>query len=261
MEQLPALIKGTIGRNLVVLRTVVSTNTFAMELGGTGAPHGTVVIAESQTKGKGRLGRTWASLSGTNIYMSLILRPGITSGNATFLTMAASIACARALREGTALPITIKWPNDLMIGNKKVGGILTEIKSAGERIIFAVIGIGINANADGDAFPPELRDTATSLKIEASREQQKDVLVAGILNEMACWYDALMGDERKVMLDEWRRLSSTLGKTVRVTTGAEVLTGTAEDIDEHGMLLLKVRTGEIRTIHTGDLTILQQNGK
>jgi BirA family biotin operon repressor/biotin-[acetyl-CoA-carboxylase] ligase len=257
MEQLPSLIKGKIGRDLITLRTVDSTNTLALELGEKGAPHGTVVIADSQTKGKGRLGRTWVSPPGINIYMSLILRPNIRSADATLLMMIASISCARALRDGTGLPITIKWPNDLMVNDKKMGGILTEIKSIGGRILFAVIGIGINANSDRNDFPPDLRYTATSLKIETSREQPRKTLIAGILNEMSCWYDTLIGGERRLLLDEWRHLTSTLRKTVTVTTGDEVLTGTAEDIDANGMLLLKLPSGEIRTIHTGDLTFLR----
>jgi len=256
MDQLSSLIKGKFGKDLITLGTIDSTNTFAMELAEGGATHGTVVIADRQTSGKGRLGRAWLSPAGVNIYMSLILRPFVRPEDATLLTVIAAISCARALRDITRLPISVKWPNDLMIAERKAGGILVEIKSIGRKIVFAVVGIGINVNSDRNDFPPVLTGSATSLKIETSREQPRNLLIAGILNEIERWYDAFSGGKKKLLLDEWRNLSSTIGKTVTIKAGDEVLIGTAEDIDTSGMLLLKLPSGNIKTIHTGDLTIL-----
>ena len=256
MDQLRALIKGKIGRNIISLGTVDSTNTLATELCEKNAPHGTVVIADRQTKGRGRLGRTWVSTAG-NLHMSIALRPAMASSDGTLLTMIASVACARALIEKTGLPVGIKWPNDLMVSGKKLGGVLTEVKSMGNRIIFAVMGIGINVNSDMEDFPPEVRATATSLKAETAKIHSKTLLISGILKEVEFWYDKLMSSGRKKLLAEWRRLSSTLGREVKVTTARESFEGIAQDIDEGGALIVKLPAGTLKQVRAGDLTILR----
>lgn len=258
MHELKALIKGRIGRSVICLDTVDSTNTFAMELGGRDAEHGTAVIAERQTKGKGRLGREWASPPGRNIAMSVLLRPSMPIREVTLLTVMASVACCRTLREATGLSVTIKWPNDLMVGGRKVGGILTEMKSAAERMIFAVIGIGINLNSEPADFPPDVRATATSVKTETGREHSKTLVIAGICNELESWYEVLVSKGRQPLLDEWRNLSSMLGKPVSVATGKETLRGIAKDIDDQGMLILELPSGAAVTLRAGDVTALRE---
>lgn len=245
-----------IGTNIIKLGTVDSTNTVAMELAERGAEHGTVVVAENQTKGRGRMGRTWVSPPGGNIYMSVILMPDIQLRDATLLTIMAGVACCRALRDITGLPVEIKWPNDLMVSGKKLGGMLTEVKSNAGKIVLAIIGIGINVNVPMKDFPPEVRGIATSIRNETAKEHSAAGLIALLLNELDRWVSILDKDGRESVLDEWRRLTTMLGKSVRVTLGDETLTGIAEDVDEQGMLILRLPSGIYRKINAGDLTIL-----
>lgn len=255
MKEIREFIKGEIGKNIIFLDNVGSTNTYAMELAGKGAPHGTVVITEWQTGGRGRMGRTWISPSGGNLYMSVILQPSIPAEDATLLTLLAGVACCRALRSGSGLPVEIKWPNDLLISGRKVGGILTEIKTKAGGIRFAVVGIGINVNVGTESFPEEVRTIATSLKAETSREQSVELLAAAILNEMDYWHNIMTGGGREKLLGEWRKMASLFGKAVDVVQGDKVLTGIAGDIDERGFLLLRLSSGAIIKVGAGDLTV------
>ena len=257
MEQIKPLIKGNIGRDIIYLETVDSTNRAAIEIADNGALHGTVVIADCQTKGRGRLGRTWVSPPASNIYMSIILRPNLEPEDATLLTIMASVASARALRNATGLPVGIKWPNDLIVHDKKLGGILSETRSINSRIIFSVIGIGININSGLEDFPPDLRTVATSIKNETGREESRVNLIANILNEMDCWLKGLSKDGKEHLLAEWRRLTLTLKKSVKAVVGKDTFTGIAEDIDDKGMLLLRLPSGVLKKISAGDVTILR----
>ncbi len=257
VEELRTLIKGDIGREIVFLESVDSTNSLSMELADKGSQEGTVVIADSQKKGKGRLGRTWVSPPGVNIHMSIIMRPKMEPKDATLLTIMAAVACVTALRRATELQVTIKWPNDLMVSGKKVGGILTEMKSDPDRIIFAVLGIGINVNMDMKELPPDVRPIATSIKQETGEGQSRTLLIAEILKEIEHWYKVLHKMGRAPLLDEWRVLTSTLGREVRVTVGEEAFTGMAEAIDEEGMLILRLPSGALKKIIAGDLIILR----
>jgi len=159
-----------------------------MDLAEQGAVHGTVVIARSQTPGQGRLRRRWVSPPGENIYLSIIMRPAVRPGDTTFLTIIAAVACCKALRDETGLDIAIKWPNDLTVSDRKLGGILTEAKVRIRVVVYAVIGIGVNVSATRDDFPPELREIATSVAIEKRQDFQRAPIIAAILREMECWY-------------------------------------------------------------------------
>ncbi len=255
MERLRSLISGEIGRHLILLGSVDSTNTYALSLSE--AMHGTVVAAGEQTGGRGRQGRAWVSPAGRNIYLSVILRPPLRPEEATLLTLLAGVACCEAVRLITGLPVGIKWPNDLMLRGRKIGGILTELKTGNGVIQVAVIGIGINVNAGTEDFPPELCDIATSVRIETGKEHDRDRLIASILNAIDAWYGILLREGRQPVLDIWRNLSVTLGQMVRVMTDNETLLGTAEDIDDMGRLALRLGSGRMRTVHAGDLTILR----
>lgn len=189
--------------------------------------------------------------------MSAILKPEIAVRDATFLTVAAALSCAYALRSKTGLNVNIKWPNDLMVSGKKIGGILTELRSGHDKINFAVIGIGINVNFCGEDFPEELVNIATSVKEVTGKYFSRSEIIAEVLNELELWYKKLTGDGRFLLLEEWKRLSCTTGRGVRVTLCNEVISGLAEDIDDEGMLVLKLASGERRRISTGDLTELR----
>lgn len=257
MDQLRELIKGEMGRNIISMGEVESTNSLAMELAEKGASHGTVVVADSQTKGRGRMGRAWISPSGGNIYMSVILTPSMRPKEATLLTIMAGVACCGALRNTTGLPVEIKWPNDLMLSHMKLGGILSEIKSGAGKIVYAVIGIGINVNTKTEDFPPEVRTVATSIRNEKGKTVPRTFLIAEILNELDCWYRVVSQKGKNTLLDEWRRLTSMIGKPVQVTMGDGIINGLAHDIDEEGMLIVRLPSGALKRISSGDLVILR----
>lgn len=255
-EDIKAKIKGDIGQEIFFYEKVVSTNTIAFDLAEK-AKEGAVVIAESQEKGKGRLGRIWISPPGVNIYISIILRPEIEHKDITLITIMASVACATALRRTTGLDISIKWPNDLMASGKKLGGILTELKTDQIKIACAIIGIGINVNIDITEFPEDVREIATSVKNETGKPYPREDIVAEILNEMNKWYKILNDTDKKTLLSEWQRLTSTLGKDIVVIVGQNRYEGFAEAIDDEGMLILRLPSGEYKKISSGDLTILR----
>ena len=265
VEELKILVKGDFGKEIIFHESLDSTNTLAMELaekGGHHGTHGTVVIADRQLKGKGRLGRTWFSLPQCNIYMSVIVRPEIEPKDATLLTIMSAISCARAIRNSTGIEVKIKWPNDLMVSERKLGGILTEMKSDQDRIIFAVIGIGINVNSSLDAFPPEVRAVAASVMEELrekgySQEISRTLIIAAILNELERWFKVLIKGGRIQLINEWKKLSSTLGRKVKVVSGKDKFSGIAEDIDDEGMLILRLPSGGLKKISAGDVFMLR----
>ncbi len=217
---------------------------------------GTVVIADSQKRGRGRLGRTWISPPGVNIYMSVILRPEIPPKDATLLTVLAAVASATALRDMTEIDFSIKWPNDLIVSGKKVGGILTEVRSEPDSIKIAIIGIGINVNIARKDFPDEIKSIATSVRGETGKYHSRSEIISRILNEFEGWYMTLVNIGREPLLEKWRQLSSTLGKEIEVTTSRETISGFAEDIDEEGMLIVKLRSGALKRISAGDIEVL-----
>ncbi|NCO68296.1 MAG: biotin--[acetyl-CoA-carboxylase] ligase [Nitrospirae bacterium CG_4_10_14_0_8_um_filter_41_23] len=257
IEHIKEKIKGDLGREIFFYKTVGSTNVIAAELAEKGAAEGVVVLADSQEKGKGRLGRFWISPPGVNIYMSIITRPAIDPEDATLLTVMTAVGCTIALRRVTSLNVTIKWPNDLMVSDKKIGGILTEMKTYPAKIIFAIVGIGINVNIDIDVFPDDVRKTATSIKNETGILSSRAEITAEILNEIDRWYRILKGMGKKILLTEWQRLTSTLGREVKVTIGKETFIGLAESLDDKGRLILRLPSGELKRVSTGDLTILR----
>lgn len=257
LDKIRAGIKGSIGREILFYEKVDSTNSIAELLAARGKTEGTVVLAETQRKGRGRLGRSWLSPPFVNIYMSVILRPQIQLKDITLITIMASIACINVLRKGLALDASIKWPNDLIVSGKKIGGILTEVHIAEKRLGYAVTGIGLNVNIDSVEFPNEIKDIATSLKIETGRTLSRTEILIDILNELDNWYKTLKDMKRKELLNEWELLNCTLGREVVIKTGKESLMGLAESINDEGMLVLKLPSGERRIIYSGDLTILR----
>jgi BirA family transcriptional regulator, biotin operon repressor / biotin---[acetyl-CoA-carboxylase] ligase len=252
IDEIKRKIKGDLGKDILFYETTDSTNTIALNIAETNK-EGLVILADSQEKGRGRLGRLWISPPGVNIYMSVVLKPDVKPGDATLITLMTAVACAIALRKITGLDIRIKWPNDLVVADKKLGGILTELKIYREKIAFAVVGIGINVNIDTKVFPDEVREIATSMKNETGRIYSRENIIAEILCQMHVWYSALKRMDRETILSGWRLLTSTLGREVVVTAGKETYQGFAEAIDEEGRLLLRLPTGEVKKISSGDL--------
>ncbi len=241
-----------LGRDLRLFAQLASTNELAISLAQKGES-GTVILAEVQTRGRGRLSRHWESPSG-GIWMSLILRPDIPIALAYQINMAICVAVCRAISNLLGLNPGIKWPNDLLIGERKVGGILMEVQAEGERLEYAVVGVGINANIDPSAFPDDWM--ATSLSQEGGSEVSRTALIQRTLLEIERAYENLGSKE---IYDEWRRRSVTIGRMVRISANSGELVGEVEDLAEDGALLLR-RDDELVRVLAGDCIHLRGMG-
>lgn len=238
------------GRRISYFDAVSSTMDIATQLGMQGACEGTVVLAETQTKGRGRLGRGWFSPKYKGIYISFILRPKILPNSTPILTLLTAVSICEAVRETAGLEAKIKWPNDIMIHNKKLGGILTELNAELDVTRFVVIGAGLNVNNDKKA----LIEGAASLKDCAKEPISRVTLLQEILRRIENNYSLLQEKDNSGIIDKWRSFSLTLGKRVRVTRQKEHLEGMACDIDTDGGLLLRRDSGLVEKIMAGDIT-------
>ncbi len=241
-----------IGRDLRWHDTLPSTNGLAMHLAETGAPEGTVVIAEEQSAGRGRRGREWVSPRG-GIWLSVILRPGFETSHVPLIALAASVAAARAIRESTGLQAGVKWPNDVLVGGAKAVGILAE---TGPGAAWVVVGIGINVNVPRALLPADARYPATSLAERAGSPVDRVRLTRTLLGELDKAY-AMLGTEggAAAVLRDWRGLSETLGQMVRVEGDACGFEGRAIDVDSDGALLVRLPGGRIERVLAGDVTV------
>jgi BirA family biotin operon repressor/biotin-[acetyl-CoA-carboxylase] ligase len=255
LELRPLLATRDLGHALHCHETLPSTNDLAKELAEAGAAHGEVVVAEAQTAGRGRRGRAWASPSRKNLYLSVVLRPDLPPQRATELTLLASVALCEAVREA-GVEAEIKWPNDVLVGGRKVGGILTEMAAEPDRVQWVVLGLGVNLNAAEEDLPPELRDQATSLAAARGAAVPRALFAAALLARLEAWLDRHAAEGFAPVREAWRALSGTLGRQVRVVTGEGELVGVAEDVDETGALLLRGAAGVERVI-AGDVHVLR----
>ncbi|NYT01290.1 MAG: biotin--[acetyl-CoA-carboxylase] ligase [Methanosarcinales archaeon] len=242
-----ALETGYLGRELHYQSETSSTNDLARSVVGS-ARNGAVVLSEIQTSGRGRLGREWLSPRG-GVWMSLILKPNLPPALAPRINMAVGVALARTLSELYGLQVGIKWPNDLLVGEKKVCGILTEISAEMDRLNYVVVGVGINANLDGGAFPGLWN--ATSLQQELGRRVSREELIVRFLKEAERSLEDMTSDLEKVR-QEWCLRSSTLNRLVRIELAGEELVGTARSIDQEGALLIETEEGTMRRVLAGD---------
>jgi BirA family biotin operon repressor/biotin-[acetyl-CoA-carboxylase] ligase len=257
-EYIRSAVKGDFWKEIFVYDRVNSSNELAMFLAAKDdLLTSIVIIADFQEKGKGRLGRTWISPPGRNIYMSIAFKPRLDTKDATMLTLLTSVACAHAIKKISGLQVSIKWPNDLILSGKKLGGILTEIRADIDKVNLAVIGIGINVNMGKGDFTEEIRSIATSIKEESGKCCSRNELVIEILRQIEHFYGMLIALGKYPLLKEWKILSSTLGKSVKVVIGDETLIGLAEDIDDNGMLILELASGLRRRISAGDICLLR----
>ena len=255
LELSPLLSTRELGRVVHHHETLGSTNSEAFALAQAGAAHGEVVVAEAQTQGRGRRGRSWSSPTGTNLYFSVVLRPEVPPSRAAEVTLLAAVAVAQTLREAGA-EATIKWPNDVQIGGKKVAGILTELSADVERVHFLVLGVGVNLNARREDFPPEVAELATSLMEARHQPVPRALFTAALWTKLEEWLDR-WGDEGFAPVREaWKRWSSTLGHEVLVKSEGVERSGLAEDIDESGALLIRV-AGRQERVMAGDVELLR----
>lgn len=241
----------SIGREIHYFEKLDSTNSKAKELAIKGAVEGTCIIASSQHDGKGRYGRTWSSPK-SGIWLSVILSPDIEPERAPLLTILAGIAVARTIRELCDLEATIKWPNDVLIDQKKVCGILTEAICIGDEVRHMILGIGINANFDISELPEDVQNSATTLKNELGHVVSNDEFISNLLQNLDKCYKKLKQRKFRELLEEWRRLSTTLGREVKIRDGEEEIQGLALEIDEFGALIVRDRNGKSQRIINGD---------
>ena len=277
-----ALTTQAFGRNLVALPSTGSTNDVAKDLAARGAPEGTVVLAEEQVAGRGRMGRRWFAPPGTCLLLSILFRPHLPPTQAQRLTMLCALAAADAVEQVAGLQASIKWPNDLIVKAqiskpkgqgpkpktqspkpkaqnwKKLAGVLTETGVLGERLEFVVVGIGINVNVEPEVLPA-LAPGATSVLAEVGRPVDREALLVALLSGVERRYEALRdgaGPHR-----EWAARLATLGQPVEATTSEGVLTGVAESVDADGALLLRTPSGALHRLLAGDVTLAGASDK
>jgi BirA family transcriptional regulator, biotin operon repressor / biotin---[acetyl-CoA-carboxylase] ligase len=254
-DDLLSLVAGNrvIGRDIRVFQETSSTNDVVDRLARDGVGEGVVVLAESQSKGRGRLGRKWLSPSGTGLWFSVLLRPNLRPQEATQVTVLAATALARALRQHGIGQPAVKWPNDILVGERKVAGVLTELAAEIDRVRYIVLGIGVNVNFT--EIPQELRGIATSVRMETGRAARRAELAASILRELDFDYDRLCQGEFSRIAEEWAGQCATLGRRVSIRVGDRSIHGRAESLDESGALLLRTDHGHLERILGGDVTL------
>lgn len=245
-----------IGRRIISHDEIESTNDTAFRLADEEAEEGTVVVAETQLRGKGRMGRQWASPPGVNLYCSAILRPPIVPMQAAQLTLCSAIAVSRAIEQTTGLRPAIKWPNDILLSKKKVAGLLNEMSAETDKVNFIVLGIGININMTQEQFPDDLRHPATSLYLELGSCVDRCAVARALLQALDELYDTYLTQGYQPIRNEWLQRSNILHQRVRVDLNERTLTGTVTGIDEYGALLLTTADGASEKILAGDVTIL-----
>ena len=241
-----------IGHHFVHYFQTGSTNDAALQLAANGAEHGTVVVAEEQTSGRGRLGRTWHSERSSGIYTSIILRPPMSPAAAPVLTLMAGLAAQQAVSAHVGLPVDIRWPNDLLINGKKVCGILTEMSAELDRLHFVVLGIGINVN--NSELPVELKGIASSLRIEAGRVISRLQVLVSLLRELDRNYQLLLKDGAAAIVKQWAAASSfASGKRVRVVRTTGEMLATTAGLESSGGLRIRSDEGREESLVAGEV--------
>ncbi|MEN6413375.1 MAG: biotin--[acetyl-CoA-carboxylase] ligase [Veillonellales bacterium] len=242
------------GRETHYFSVTESTNIAAKRLAAEGCPEGTIVVAESQQSGRGRLSRGWFSPFGKGIWLSIVLRPPFSPQDAPKCTLLAAVALNRAIRKVGRITCGIKWPNDILYQGKKLVGILTEMSAEMDAINYVVIGAGINVNVAQNDFPADLSPIATSVSAAAGQPVDRVILLCEILHQLELSYQTALQQGFEQILADWREQSITLGQTVDVFGLNHNFSGIAQDIDGEGALLVKTADGIVRVL-AGDVSI------
>jgi BirA family transcriptional regulator, biotin operon repressor / biotin---[acetyl-CoA-carboxylase] ligase len=253
-DSLRQRLKGSLfGKRIYHLFKTDSTNRLGMELGYGGEPEGALIVAEEQTAGKGRANRVWHSERAAGIYITLLLRPKLSPVQAPLLTMMAGISAYAAVNAVSGAAADLKWPNDLMIGGRKVGGILTEMHTEPDQVRFVIVGIGLNVNQK--TFPEQLGSVATSLAKETGREQSRMELLVRLVQEFECDYKRFLKEGSQSVVRRFGQISSyAQGKRVQVTDLRETYTGITAGLEPEGLLRVKREDGRTVTVLAGDVT-------
>ena len=244
---------GPFGKRIHHFFKTDSTNSVAMLLGEQGEPHGTIVIAEEQTAGRGRAGHSWHSEKTNGIYMTVLLRPPISPQQAPLITMVAGLAVRDAIVEQTGLTPDLRWPNDLLFGRKKFCGILTEMNAEQDQIHFVAVGIGINVNHE--RIPADLAAIATSLRIETQRVHSRVEIVARLLRHLDSYYNRFLSEGPEAIVARFSEVSSyARGKRIRVVTASGAYTGTTDGLEPGGLLRVRRDDGQTLPVIAGTLS-------
>jgi len=253
----PYLNTSWLGRNIVFRTEVDSTNILAKKLAEEGAPHGLAVLADTQSAGKGRLGRKWVSEPSSGVWLSSLLRPSVPLAQIPQITLATAVGVAQAVEEIGFTP-QIKWPNDVLLDGRKVCGILTEMRGSYENVDWVVVGTGINVNQH--KFPEELSEAATSFYLSSGREYPRERVLGALLNHLEAVYEKFFADGFAALRTLWLRYGETVGRFVNVQTPKGVVSGMAVDIDDNGFLLVEQKDGKCVPIMAGDVSLRQMTG-
>ncbi len=252
-ELLNGLTTSVLGNKLFLFETIDSTNRCAKTLAEAGVEEGAIVLAESQSEGRGRLGRAWVSEAGKNLLFSCLLRPNIEKDQSGLLTFFAAAAVARALEQSTALRVECKWPNDLLLNGRKCCGILLEIAFRNRALDFAVLGIGVNVNQR--EFGTDLRRSATSLAREAGRAFDRKQLFQQIVKELDAMYSDVKQNQFSRIMMEWNSRCTMYGREVQVNRSGTIISGKAVGLHDDGGLVLQTATGP-EIVYAGDVTVI-----
>ncbi len=255
-----------IGKNIFYEEKVGSTNLMARELAVKGAKNGTVVIADTQDKGKGRNGKIWTSPKACNVYLSIILKPKFSPEAANGMTILAATAAAESIKEISSITPQIKWPNDILVNSKKVSGILTEMSTQNNVIEYIIIGIGINVNLKEEDIYEDIKNIATSLYIERTKELgqvngnslfiNRNNLIISFLNKFEKYYETFLSTGLSSILQTYQKYFGMIGKDVEINSENHKIKGQVVGIDSKGALLLKTGENELEKVVSGELTVL-----
>lgn len=244
-----------IGRDVQVFSETGSTNDIIEKLARDGAKEGAVVFAESQSRGRGRMGRKWESPPGKGLWFSVLLRPDMRPQTVTRITVASATALSRAIRKTSGVNVQIKWPNDLLVDGRKLAGILTEMNAELDRVNHVILGIGVDVNLTRAELPEELKAIATSVRIESGNKVDRPALASAILEELDAEYARLTHDAFKVIAEDWESQCVTLGRDVTITVGGRKIEGRAESLDDDGALMVRSKFGQLERIIGGDVLL------
>ncbi|GKV67969.1 bifunctional ligase/repressor BirA [Sporosarcina sp. NCCP-2716] len=236
--------------------TCPSTQLIAHDEAQNGAADGTVIIADEQTAGKGRLSRPWSSAAGKGIWMSVITRPALTPQQAPQMTLVTAVAIVRAIEECTSVTPSIKWPNDILVNGRKLTGILTELQADPDRVKAIILGIGMNVNQEPDDFPSELQSIATSLRIEEGQPVSRAKLVAAVLSYLEQYVSLYVEKGFAPLKLLWESYADSIGRRIRVSTLQETYEAVARGISDDGRLEVQLDDGTIRGIYSADIHII-----
>ncbi|MEN6621878.1 MAG: biotin--[acetyl-CoA-carboxylase] ligase [Smithella sp.] len=243
-------------RDIIRYVSTDSTNNRAMELAARGTPEGVMVIAEAQLRGRGRLERSWFSPEKENIYVSFIVRPSLSPTEASRMVLLAVVAAADALIAATGLTAYVKWPNDILVGGRKIASVLLEMAVEMDAIDYMVIGLGINVNCPAERFPADLREKATSVLIETGKPFSRVFLLNRFLEFFEKEYNALRANGFQPVVNRWKTLTNMIGRKATIRTISGSYEGVITNIDYEGFLILRDDEGSEKRLFSGDITII-----